>query len=752
MKSSVTPAIARLLVPFCLVTASLVATPWTPTAARAATVSIAVSPAKPMKGESFTVTAALPTAVARPVQLQRKVSSHWRTIARATTSAAGVAAFTTSTRKAVRIRIVAPTTTIGAVRYPRLATSSRTVKVAGQSIRLALPASAFVGTSAAMTATLSPVRAGRPVAFQVLRVKTWTTVVTVTANGSGVAAATLPSQAAGRYSIRVVAPSWRGAGSVTSGARTITFVAPPVTAPTVAKVSPPSGSTAGGTTVTLTGTGFTGTSSVTFGGTAGKSPKVVSATQISVVTPVHAAGQVDVRVVTNHGSSAVGAAAKFTFVAPVGPPSIAALSPRSGGLQGGTTVTITGSNLGGTKSVTFGGKAGTGLFVVSASQVRVTAPARTSTGDVDVVVTTAAGQATKAAAYSYVALNGTLDPGQSLSRGSTLRSPSGNYRLVMQNDGNLVIYNSGGSATWATGTSQGTRAAMQSDGNFVVYADSGSAVWSSTTDGFGGASLVMQDDGNLVIYLSGRALWSKDGVLYDQLDSGQTLTAGQSRLSPNHQYALIMQGDGNLVLYRSGGTAVWASNTQGSGNWTAMQGDGNLVVYTASGQALWASNTAGRSGSSLRVQNDAKLVIYQGGAAVWDSSGPDAPFNAGIIASANGFADGSYGGQCLLFVENRIRAAGGPSIAMGNDTTTYQSQWPRWATEVQWAQVIPGDIVQFQSGSSVHTLIITSGNTPSTAQVVDSNYGWNELVHRGSFASRASGFPAGSYKIWRVHR
>jgi cell wall-associated NlpC family hydrolase len=89
---------------------------------------------------------------------------------------------------------------------------------------------------------------------------------------------------------------------------------------------------------------------------------------------------------------------------------------------------------------------------------------------------------------------------------------------------------------------------------------------------------------------------------------------------------------------------------------------------------------------------------------------------------------------------------------MGDDETTYQSQWPRWADEVQWSQAAPGDIVQFQAGRSVHTLILTGGNRPSTAQVVDSNFGSRWTVHRGSFQSRASSFPPDSYKIWRVRK
>jgi hypothetical protein len=742
----------RLAVVLSLATASLVATPWTAATATAAAARLAVSPAKPMKGESFTVSTTIPTPVARPVQLQRK-GSRWKTIAKGATSAAGLATFTTATKKTVRLRIVAPATTVDGTRYQRLVTASAKVGLTSQSAKLATPARSTVGTSVTLTATVKPVRPGRQAVFQILRGKTWANVATASQDQSGRVTGTLPSQPAGRYSVRAIVPTWHGAAEARSTAQTVTFTPPATVPPAVTKLSPATGTTLGGTLVTLTGQGFTGATSVTFGGKAGAQLKVASSTSLTVATPAHAAGPVDVLVLTGHGTSAVNAAARFTFVVPKPAlPAITAVSPATGGLAGGTVVTITGNNLASATSVAFGAVAATKVTAVSATQLRVTTPARNTTGAVDLVVTTSAGKATKASGFTFVALNGTLKAGQTLSKGTSLKSPSGTYELIMQSDGNLVVYKAGGTATWATGTSTGRRAIMQTDGNFVVYGDAGNAVWSSTTDGFPGADLMMQDDGNLVIYRSGLALWSKDGMLYDRLSSSQTLTANQSRLSPNHQYSLIMQGDGNLVLYRAGGVAVWASSTQGGGNWAVMQGDGNLVVYAADNRALWASGTAGRDGSYLRVQDDAKLVVYQGGTAVWDSSGPDAPFNAGIIASANGFVEGAYGGQCLVFVENRIRDAGGPSIAMGYDTTTYQNQWARWANEVRWAQVMPGDVVQFQVGSRVHTVIITSGNTPGSAQVIDSNWGLTEQVHRGSFQSRLNSWGEGTYKIWRVHR
>ncbi len=73
--------------------------------------------------------------------------------------------------------------------------------------------------------------------------------------------------------------------------------------PTITIISPNTGPVAGGTTVTITGTNLTGTTAVTFGGTAGTGIVVVNATTITAVTPPGTAGAADVEVTTPGGSA-----------------------------------------------------------------------------------------------------------------------------------------------------------------------------------------------------------------------------------------------------------------------------------------------------------------------------------------------------------------------------------------------------------------------------------------------------------------
>jgi alpha-tubulin suppressor-like RCC1 family protein len=85
--------------------------------------------------------------------------------------------------------------------------------------------------------------------------------------------------------------------------------------PTVTGVEPDYGSSAGGTSVTIDGSGFTGASAVDFGSSNAASFTVNSDTSISVVSPP-GMGTVDMTVTTSSGTSPVSAADQFTYEAP----------------------------------------------------------------------------------------------------------------------------------------------------------------------------------------------------------------------------------------------------------------------------------------------------------------------------------------------------------------------------------------------------------------------------------------------------
>ena len=131
---------------------------------------------------------------------------------------------------------------------------------------------------------------------------------------AGVATFSISSLAIGGHTITAVyGGDTNFTGSTSSGlTQTVNQVA---AAPTVSAVNPNAGTSAGGTSVTITGSNFTGATAVSFGGTAAASFTVVSATSITATSPAHAAGAVDVRVTTPNGTSATSASDTFTYAA-----------------------------------------------------------------------------------------------------------------------------------------------------------------------------------------------------------------------------------------------------------------------------------------------------------------------------------------------------------------------------------------------------------------------------------------------------
>lgn len=102
-----------------------------------------------------------------------------------------------------------------------------------------------------------------------------------------------------------------------------------------------------------------------------------------------------------------------------------------------------------------------------------------------------------------------LDADQALRPDQALTSPNGEYSLLYQLDGNLVLYRRDQGAIWAShtdGQSAG-RVLMQLDGNLVIYDAADRPLWASGTEGHDGAMVQLQDDGNLVIYHRGAPLW-----------------------------------------------------------------------------------------------------------------------------------------------------------------------------------------------------------------------------------------------------
>jgi IPT/TIG domain len=191
----------------------------------------------------------------------------------------------------------------------------------------------------------------------------------------------------------------------------------PGTQVTVTAISPVSGTTSGGTAVTISGTNFQTGATVTIGGLAA-TVTAVSATSISATTPAHSAGAVDVTV-TNSDSTTATLANGYTYVAPV--VSVTGVSPNSGPAAGGTAVTISGTNFQAGAKVTFGGTLAT-ITGVNPTSISAMTPAHVA-GTVSVTVTNSDGTgATRSSGYTYVAPTFVLSASptsRTVSRGTT---------------------------------------------------------------------------------------------------------------------------------------------------------------------------------------------------------------------------------------------------------------------------------------------------------------------------------------------
>jgi hypothetical protein len=171
-----------------------------------------------------------------------------------------------------------------------------------------------------------------------------------------------------------------------------------VSAPSISGLSPSAGPD--GTTVVITGSGFTFAQSVGFGGVSVSQMQVDSDSQITVVAPP-GSGAVDVEVVTLVGTSAQTVDDLFTYTSPV--PVVTGLSPASGPEAGGNAVVIFGSGFNGASDVGFGVTSAAQLSVDSDTQITVVAPS--GTGGVDVTVVSPGGTSVPDinSQYQYVA-------------------------------------------------------------------------------------------------------------------------------------------------------------------------------------------------------------------------------------------------------------------------------------------------------------------------------------------------------------
>ena len=227
--------------------------------------------------------------------------------------------------------------------------------------------------------------------------------VVALAAGAGVTPGSTDGASYTHYSLEAGLYNYFGLGTAPNNGATATPLpvpspAPPP-APTISSFTPASGWP--GTSVTVAGSGFTGTTAVSFNGTTAAFT-VTSGSQLTATVPAGATtGPISV---TTAGGTA-GSAASFTVTSQPAP-GITGVSPASAAV--GSSVTISGSGFTGAVTVTFNNTAAA-FAVVSDSTITATVPSGALSGTV--TVSTAAGSASSPATFGVIPTVSSFSPG-----------------------------------------------------------------------------------------------------------------------------------------------------------------------------------------------------------------------------------------------------------------------------------------------------------------------------------------------------
>jgi eukaryotic-like serine/threonine-protein kinase len=379
------------------------------------------------------------------------------------------------------------------------------------------------------------------------------------------------------------------AGTVLAVRLTGSSPAGPVTLPAVTGVSPASGSTMGGTAVTITGTGLADVTVVRFGGVAGtitadsttqitvtSPPSTVTTAAITADSPAQTtatgtgAGTVDITVTTADGTSHPTAADRFTYTALR--PAVTGVSPNGGTISGGTTVTITGTGLAGATSVRFGNGAAI-ITADSSTQVTVTSPP--GSGTVNLTVTTPAGtsQTSDASHYAYTTRPGIAQSISFTAPGSGTAGSSGALSATGGGSGNPVVF------SVDPGSGPGV---CTVSGATVTYTGAGSCVVDANQAGNGRYPSAPQVQRTIKV---------------NPIPQSISFTApGSGTAGSSGALSATGGGSGNPVVFSAGGQGVCTVS-------------GSTVTYTAAGTCVVDANQAGnaRYANAPQVQRTIKV-------------------------------------------------------------------------------------------------------------------------------------------------
>jgi serine/threonine-protein kinase len=420
----------------------------------------------------------------------------------------------------------------------------------------------------------------------------------------------------------------------------------PLALPTVTGVSPVSGTTVGGNTVTITGTGLTRAAAVRFGGVRGtiisdadtritvtSPPRTVTAA-VTVTTAAitgdpgrqitgTGAGTVDITVTTPFGTSKTTAADRFTYTAPR--PAVTGISPGGGGTAGGTTVTITGTGLAGATGVRFGSADAT---IVADSSTQITATSPPGTGTVPITVTTAAGTSSNVPVgrFTYTTRP---EPAQSISFAAPASGIAGGSAVLSATGGG-----SGNPVVFSVDPSSGPGVCTVS-GTTVIYTGAGSCVIDANQAGNSRYASAPQVQRMIKV---------------NPIPQSISFTA-PARGKQHHSAHLSATGGG------PGNPVVFSVDSPG-----VCTVSGNKVTYTAAGNCVIDANQAGNARYADAPQVRRTITVSK----LSQSIIFFAPSAGTIFNSASLSAIGGGSGNAVVF---SVDPSSGPGVCTVSGTT-----------------------------------------------------------------------------------
>lgn len=399
-------------------------------------------------------------------------------------------------------------------------------------------------------------------------------------------------------------------GGSTTRVLTITIISLP---PVVAEVSPAAGSTAGGTSVTITGSNFSGASSVTFGGIGAAAFTVVNTTIITATTPAHPAGAVNVVVTTPSGSS-TGGLSLFAFVTPNTAPGFT-LPAGTMGAPGETWVARQANrfwsgiaaSLDGMKqvAVTFNN------FIYTSTDAGATWIAREDQRGWNAVASSSDG--TKLCAVDWGgriytstdsgitwtarASNRNWDGIASSEDGTMLAASAYNDRIYVSTDSGVSWTAVESVRGWSniTSSADGQKLAAVVDGGLIYISADAGQTWTPQASALSWQSITSSADGTRL------AAAAFGGQIHTSDDSGVTWTARDSTrnwrcITSSASGAVLAAGVFNGQVFISSDYGVTWTATQSSRSWITigLSGDGSRLtagvnngqLYTSEGMTL----------------------------------------------------------------------------------------------------------------------------------------------------------------------